>query len=174
MTTFSGPLLPLSKAPFDSLENITKWAAGLGYKGVQIPTIDKRVFDLELAVSSDTYIDEVKGICENAGVEITELSVHLQGQLLAVSPAYNESFDVFAPEEFRGNPNARTEWAIDQLKKSAIASERLGLKHMVGFTGSLAFPFLYPVPQTQERHDEYSILLLILPLAFCRLDHQQH
>ena len=75
------------QAPFDSLENITKWAAGLGYKGVQIPTIDKRVFDLELAVSSDTYIDEVKGICKNAGVEITELSVHLQGQLLAVSPA---------------------------------------------------------------------------------------
>ena len=138
------------KAPFDSLENITKWAAGLGYKGVQIPTIDKRVFDLELAVSSDTYIDEVKGICENAGVEITELSVHLQGQLLAVSPAYNESFDVFAPEEFRGNPNARTEWAIDQLKKSAIASERLGLKHMVGFTGSLAFTFLYPWPQRPE------------------------
>ncbi len=93
------------KAPFDSLENITRWAAGLGYKGVQIPTIDKRVFDLELAVCSDTYIDEVKGICKNAGVEITELSVHLQGQLLAVSPAYNESFDVFAPEEFRGNPS---------------------------------------------------------------------
>ncbi len=122
VSQIKGPAIFLAQfigdqAPFDSLENITRSPAGLGYNGVQIPTIDKRVFDLELAVSSDTYIDEVKGICKNAGVEITELSVHLQGQLLAVSPAYNESFDVFAPEEFRGNPNARTEWAIDQLKK---------------------------------------------------------
>lgn len=138
------------KAPFNSLENITKWAADLGYKGVQIPTIDKRVFDLEHAVTSDTYIDEVKGICADAGVEITELSVHLQGQLLAVAPAYNEAFDVFAPERLHGNPTARTEWAIDQLKKSAIASERLGLRHIVGFTGSLAFPFLYPWPQRPD------------------------
>ena len=137
-------------APFNSLKNIANWAGGLGYKGVQIPTIDKRIFDLELAVTSDGYLDEVKGICSDAGVEITELSVHLQGQLLAVAPAYNEAFDIFVPEHLRGNPKARTEWAEDQLKKSAIASEKLGLKHLVGFTGSLAFPFLYPWPQRPE------------------------
>ncbi len=150
-----GPALFLAQfaqdeAPFNNLENITKWAADLGYKGVQIPTIDGRLFDLEKAVSSDAYIDEIKGICADAGVEITELSVHLQGQLVAVAPAYNEAFDIFAPEAYRGNPEARTDWAIEQLKKSAVASERLGLKHTVGFTGSLAFPFLYPWPQRPQ------------------------
>ena len=134
-------------APFNSLENITKWAAGLGYKGVQIPTFDARLFDLEKAATSDTYCDEVRGICADAGVEITELSTHLQGQLVAVNPAYNEAFDAFAPAAVYGNPAARTEWAIDQMKKAAVASRKLGLKHTVSFTGSLAFPFLYPWPQ---------------------------
>ena len=134
-------------APFNSLENITKWAAGLGYMGVQIPTFDARLFDLEKAATSDTYCDEVRGICADAGVEITELSTHLQGQLVAVNPAYNEAFDAFAPAAVHGNPAARTEWAIDQMKKAAVASRKLGLKHTVSFTGSLAFPFLYPWPQ---------------------------
>lgn len=135
------------EAPFNSLENITKWAAGLGYKGVQIPTFDGRLFNLDLAAESDTYCDEVKGICADAGVEITELSTHLQGQLVAVNPVYNEAFDAFAPDHVKGNPSARTEWAVDQVKKTAQVSRKLGLDHTVSFTGSLAFPFLYPWPQ---------------------------
>lgn len=134
-------------APYNSLADITKWAAGLGYKGVQIPTFDSRLFDLEKAATSDTYCDEVKGICADAGVEITELSTHLQGQLVAVNPAYDEAFDAFAPDAVKGNPKARTEWAINQVKMAADASRRLGLDHTVSFTGSLAFPYLYPWPQ---------------------------
>ncbi len=147
-----GPALFLAQfagdeAPFNSLENITKWAAGLGYKGVQIPTFDGRLFDLDKAADSQTYCDEVKGICADAGVEITELSTHLQGQLVAVNPAYDLSFDAFAPTHVQGNPAARQAWAVDQVKKAAVASRRLGLDTTVSFTGSLAFPYLYPWPQ---------------------------
>jgi len=147
-----GPALFLAQfagddAPYNSLADITKWAAGLGYKGVQIPTFDSRLFDLEKAATSVTYCDEVKGICADAGVEITELSTHLQGQLVAVNPAYDEAFDAFAPDAVKGNPKARTEWAINQVKMAADASRRLGLDHTVSFTGSLAFPYLYPWPQ---------------------------
>lgn len=134
-------------APFNSLENITKWAAGLGYKGIQIPTFDARLFDLDKAAESDAYCDEVKGICADAGVEITELSTHLQGQLVAVHPAYDAAFDAFAPEKVHGNPKARQAWAVDQVKKAAVASRKLGLDTTVSFTGSLAFPYLYPWPQ---------------------------
>lgn len=147
-----GPALFLAQfagdeAPFNSLENITKWAAGLGYKGVQIPTFDARLFDLAKAAESQTYCDEVKGICADAGVEITELSTHLQGQLVAVNPAYDRAFDAFAPAAVHGNPNARQQWAVEQMKHAAVASRRLGLDATVSFTGSLAFPFLYPWPQ---------------------------
>ena len=154
-TTMKGPALFLAQfagdaAPFNSLEAITKWAAGLGYKGVQIPTFDARLFDLDKAAGSQTYCDEVKGICADAGVEITELSTHLQGQLVAVNPAYDAAFDAFAPASVHGNPKARQAWAVDQMTKAARVSRTLGLDTSVSFTGSLAFPFLYPWPQRPE------------------------
>ncbi len=152
MADIKGPALFLAqfagdKPPFNSLENITKWAAALGYKGVQIPSFDARLFDLDKAADSRTYCDEVKGICTDAGVEITELSTHLQGQLVAVNPAYDLAFDGFAPPELRGKPAARQEWAVGQMKKAAVAAQNLGLDTTVSFTGSLAFPYLYPWPQ---------------------------
>ncbi|AUQ68730.1 sugar phosphate isomerase/epimerase family protein [Phaeobacter inhibens] len=154
-TQIKGPALFLAQfagdeAPFNSLDTITKWAAGLGYRGVQIPTFDSRLFDLERAAESQTYCDEVKGVCADAGVEITELSTHLQGQLVAVNPAYDLALDAFAPEQCRSNPAKRQAWAVDQMHKAALASQRLGLSHTVSFTGSLAFPYLYPWPQRPE------------------------
>ncbi len=135
------------EAPFNSLASITKWAASLGYRGVQIPTWDARLFDLEKAATSSAYCDEIKGICAQSGVEITELATHLQGQLVAVHPAYDSQFDAFAPAALHGNPAARQQWAVEQLKFAAQASRNLGLDVSVSFTGALAFPYLYPWPQ---------------------------
>lgn len=135
------------EAPFDSLGAIAHWAAGLGYRGVQIPSFDARLFDLGRAAESRGYCDEVRGICAEAGVEITELSTHLQGQLVAVHPAYDLAFDAFAPTETHGNPAARQGWATEQMQLAARAARNLGLDTTVSFTGSLAFPYLYPWPQ---------------------------
>ncbi|MEQ8297335.1 MAG: sugar phosphate isomerase/epimerase [Nitratireductor sp.] len=151
-TTMKGPAIFLAQfagddAPFNSLPAIAKWAAGLGYKGVQIPTWDGRLFDLEKAASSKDYCDEAKGVCAEAGVEVTELSTHLQGQLVAVHPAYDSAFDAFAPADVHNNPKARQKWAVDQVTMAAKASRNLGLDVSVSFTGALAFPYLYPWPQ---------------------------
>jgi sugar phosphate isomerase/epimerase len=134
-------------APFNSLASIAKWAGGLGYEGVQIPTWDGRLFDLEKAANSQGYCDEVKGILSDAGVAVTELSTHLQGQLVAVHPAYDAQFDGFAPASVHGNPKARQQWAVNQMLLAAKASKNLGLTASVSFTGALAFPYLYPWPQ---------------------------
>jgi sugar phosphate isomerase/epimerase len=151
-TTIKGPAIFLAQfagdaAPFDTLPNITRWAADHGYKGVQIPTFVSSLFDLEKAAESKTYCDEIKGICAESGVEITELSTHLQGQLVAVHPAYDSQFDAFAPAAVHGKPKARQEWAVDQMMKGAVASRNLGLDVSVSFPGSLAFPYIYPWPQ---------------------------
>src|SRR6185437_7932557 len=131
-TTIKGPALFLAQfagdaAPFNSLASIVKWAGGLGYKGVQIPTWDGRLFDLEKDATSKTYCDEVKGICADAGVEVTELSTHLQGQLVAVHPAYDVQMDGFAPAKVHNNPKARQQWAVEQMKFGAKASRNFGL-----------------------------------------------
>lgn len=134
-------------APFNSLRSIGEWAAKLGFKGVQIPTWDARLFDLARAAESRTYCDEIKGVLGEQGIEISELSTHLQGQLIAVHPAYDAAFDGFAAPAVRGNPTARQQWATQQLKLAARASKNLGLKAHATFSGALAWPYLYPWPQ---------------------------
>jgi sugar phosphate isomerase/epimerase len=152
MKTIKGPGIFLAQfigdqAPFNSLEDICAWAAGLGYKGVQLPTIDTRFIDLKLAAESQTYADELTGKVRAAGLEITELSTHLQGQLVAVNPVYDALFDGFAPEALRGNPHARQQWAVQQLIYAAKASRRLGLQAHATFSGALLWPYMYPWPQ---------------------------
>jgi sugar phosphate isomerase/epimerase len=140
--TMKGPAIFLAQfagdeAPFNSLDAITRWAGSLGYKGVQIPTWDARLFDLEKAAESQDYVDEVKGVCAANGVEVTELSTHLQGQLVASHPAYDKLFDGFAPPQFHGNVEARTAWATEQLHLAARASRRFGCASHATFSGAL-------------------------------------
>ncbi|WP_395457189.1 sugar phosphate isomerase/epimerase family protein [Azospirillum melinis] len=152
MKTIKGPAIFLAQfagdaAPFNSLDGIARWAAGLGFKGVQIPSWDRRLFDLHKAATSNTYCDEIKGTLADAGVELTELSTHLQGQLVAVHPAYDALYDGFAPAEVHGRPDARQAWAVEQLYLAAKASSNLGLTAHATFSGALAWPYLYPWPQ---------------------------
>ncbi|WP_454824770.1 sugar phosphate isomerase/epimerase family protein [Paraburkholderia xenovorans] len=151
MKTIQGPAIFLAQfmgdeVPFDNLAHLAEWAAGLSFKGIQVPC-DSRLIDLEQAASSQTYCDELRETVDDAGVTITELSTHLQGQLVAVHPAYDALFDGFAAPQVRGDPAARTQWAIEQMKLAAKASQRLGLSTHVSFSGALAWPYLYPWPQ---------------------------
>lgn len=152
MKTIKGPGIFLAQfasdtAPFDRLDTIADWAAGLGYAGIQIPSWDARLFDLARAAESQVYCDEIKGMLAEKGLAITELSTHLQGQLVAVHPAYDAMFDAFAPPAVHGNPAERQRWAVEQLHLSARASRRLGLTAHATFSGALAWPYVYPWPQ---------------------------
>ncbi len=152
MKTIKGPAIFLAQfaddiAPYNSLDSICKWVSSLGYKGIQIPTWDKRLFDLDLAGESKTYCDEINGMVSDHGLEITELSTHLQGQLVAVHPAFDTMFDAFAPDDVKGNPKARTEWAKKQVMLAGTASKHLDLKAHATFSGSFIWHTFYPWPQ---------------------------
>ena len=152
MKTIKGPALFLAQfvsdeAPFNSLENIARWAASIGFKGVQIPSWDARLFDLKQAAHDLDYCAQITATLAQHGLVITELSTHLQGQLVAVHPAYDQMFDGFAPEEVRNNPKARQAWAVEQMMWAAQASKNLGLKQHASFSGALLWPFMYPWPQ---------------------------
>ena len=154
-TNIKGPGLFLAQfagdaAPFDTWDGITRWAASLGFTGVQIPAWDSRFIDLKKAASSKTYCDELAGVARENGVEITELATHLQGQLIASHPVYDESFDAFAPAAVKGNAKARQKWAVQQLLWAAKASRNLGLTSMASFSGALAWPYMYPWPQRPD------------------------
>jgi len=152
MRAIKGPAIFLAQfagdaAPFDTLDGLAGWAASLGFKGVQIPSWDGRLFDLARAAESRAYGEDVQAVLAKHGMVVTELSTHLQGQLVAVHPAYDEAFDGFAPAALRGQPAARQAWAVEQLLLAARASRNLGLTAHATFSGALAWPFVYPWPQ---------------------------
>ncbi|KHQ54652.1 MULTISPECIES: sugar phosphate isomerase/epimerase family protein [Mameliella] len=155
MKTIKGPALFLAQfasddAPFNDWGNITGWAADCGYEGVQVPSWDKRLFDLETAAGSRDYCDDFKGRAAENGIAVTELSAHLQGQLVAVHPAYDIAFDGFADASVQGDPKARQDWAVRQVRMALEASRNLGLNAMGAFSGALAWPYVYPWPQRPE------------------------
>ncbi|WP_234572118.1 sugar phosphate isomerase/epimerase family protein [Rhodohalobacter sp. 614A] len=152
MKTIKGPAIFLAQfagdePPFNDLESICKWAADLGYKGVQIPTWETGLIDVKKLAESKTFADEYKGKIEETGVVITELASHLIGQLVAVHPAYDTMFDAFAPQELHGKPKERQKWAVEQLKYTAKASKNLGLDAHITFSGALMWHTVYPWPQ---------------------------
>jgi sugar phosphate isomerase/epimerase len=152
MKTIKGPGIFLAQfasdeAPFNTLNGLAQWAAGLGFRGVQIPTLDPRLFDLKLAAESQEYCDEVRGVLSQAGLEVTELSTHIQGQLVASHAAYDVLLEGFAPPELVGDLKARQAWATEQMMWAAKASKNLGLAAHATFSGALAWPFFYPWPQ---------------------------
>src|SRR5579862_1989103 len=152
MKTIKGPGIFLAQfasdeGPYNSLEGMANWAAKLGFKGIQIPTWDRRLFDLQKAAETDGYCEEVLGIAGRAGIQITELSTHLQGQLVAAHSAYDALLAGFAPAELANDAKARQQWAVQQLLWAAKASQKLGLKAHATFSGALAWPFFYPFPQ---------------------------
>ncbi len=153
MTKIKGPAIFLAQflgdePPFDNLENISQWAADLGFAGVQIPTWDQRVIDLDRAAASKTYCDELKGKLHEIGVEVVELASYLQGQVLAMHPAYELMFQPFFPEGLKDDKI--TAWATDQLEKSVQASVNMGTKNISVLSGGLAWLMMYPWPQRPE------------------------
>lgn len=153
MKTIKGPGIFLAQFlrdedPFNSLDGLAKWVAGLGYKGVQVPTWDNRVIDLDLASGSQTYCDEYKGKLKECGITLIELAAYLQGQTMAMHPAYETMFEAFYPKGL--NSKQRTEWATGQLKKVILASEKLGTKNISVLSGGFAWHTMYPWPQRPE------------------------
>ncbi|MFU0921043.1 sugar phosphate isomerase/epimerase family protein [Kluyvera sichuanensis] len=151
MKTIKGPGIFLAQfigaePPFNTLDGLAEWAAGLGFKALQLPCNHPAIFDLQQAATSQTYCDDIAGRLAERGLVISELSTHLEGQLIAVNSAYDSAFDAFAPAALRGNPAARQQWAVESVKNAARASARLGLKAHATFSGALAWPYFYPWP----------------------------
>ena len=150
MAKIKGPAIFLAQflrdePPCDNLENIGQWVGSLGCKGVQIPSWDERVIDLSKAADSRAYCDDYRARLADMGLQPTELAGYLQGQVLALHPAYEDGFSVFHPPGLKGVE--RTEWAAGQLRQCIQASANLGLRNVPVLSGGFAWHMAYPWPQ---------------------------
>lgn len=150
MSQIKGPAIFLAQfaqdvPPYNTLPAISAWVKDLGYSGVQIPAWESRFIDLELAAQSKQYCEDLQA--QTQGLAITELATHIIGQLVAVHPAFDVLFDGFAPSHVRNNPQARTQWAVEQMSNAIKASRNLGLNVLPTFSGALLWHTFYPWPQ---------------------------
>lgn len=150
MNSIQGPALFLAQfvrdqAPFNSLDEICRWAASLGYKGVQMPAWESRFIDLARAAESQAYCDDLRARLAAVGVQLTELNAALAGQVMGIHPAYEVAFQAFYPRGL--DDRARVAWATEQLKLTLRAAARLGTKCVPVLPGGLAWHLVYPWPQ---------------------------
>jgi sugar phosphate isomerase/epimerase len=153
MPKMKGPAIFLAQfmrdeEPYNNIDNIARWAADLGYRGVQIPGWDPRAIDLDKAAESKTYCDDYRGLLQEMGLEVTEVTGYLAGQVLAVHPAYEIMFEAFHPPGLKGNE--RTEWAVGELKKCIYASVNMGTSVIPVLSGGFAWHTIYPWPQRPD------------------------
>jgi sugar phosphate isomerase/epimerase len=157
MKTMKGPGIFLAQfigaqAPFNTLDGMAQWAAGLGYQALQIPCNHPAIFDVERAATSQTYCDDSRRLAEH-GLVISELSTHLEGQLVAVHPAYDAAFDAFAPPRCAKSAGAPAVGG-GKVRQAAVASARLGLQAMRPFPDRWRGLFYPWPPHNQSRIDE--------------------
>ena len=153
MAKMKGPAIFLAQfirdeEPYDSIDNIGRWVADLGYTGVQIPGWDPRAIDIDRAAESKTYCDEYRGKLKEMGLELTEVTGYLAGQVLAMHPAYEILFEGFHPPGLKGD--TRTAWAAGELVKCIRASVNMGTDVIPVLSGGFAWQMVYPWPQRPD------------------------
>jgi sugar phosphate isomerase/epimerase len=149
MQTIKGPAIFLAQfladePPFNTIKSIALWAASLGYKGVQVPSWDSRLIDLNTAAQSKTYCEDYLAQIEDQGLELVELAAYIQGQAMGISPAYELLFQHFFPKKL--SDRERMLWASTQLKNTILAAEKMGTTNVSVLSGGLAWPYMYPWP----------------------------
>ncbi|HET7559161.1 MAG TPA: sugar phosphate isomerase/epimerase family protein [Limnochordia bacterium] len=129
-----------------------------GYDGAELACWGDH-FDVEKGAADKAYCDERRALLQKHGLGCWAISNHLTGQLV-LDPTDHRT-DAWVPASVAGNPQAKREWAIDQMKKSAKAAKNFGVGVVPGFTGSGIWHFIYPFPPVSDEdikkgYDEFA------------------
>lgn len=141
VTIFTGQWTDLT------LEEIAKLANEWGYDGLEIATWGH--IDVSRAATDDEYVQEVKDILKKYDLSCTALGCHLPSQ--CVGDLWDPRLDGFAPAEFAGKPDEIRNWAIEEVKNTARAAEKMGCDVVTGFMGSAVWKYWYSFPQTTAK-----------------------
>lgn len=134
---------PLYRRSFhDALATIRE----LGFAGMELP-LDARSPFVDLPQLLRGGADDLRAAIDAAGLELTAVSIHQEGQLL-LGPHHEDTDRIFA-----GTPEQKIAYATERLCQAADAAHLLGVDVVVGFVGcedwSRFFP--WPAPDGWER-----------------------
>ena len=141
ITIFSGQWADLP------LETLCQKAADFGYDGIELACWGDH-FDIERALSDDSYAQRQHDILEKHGLKCFAVSNHLVGQ--AVCDRIDERHESILPPEIWGDgkEDGIRQRASENMKNAARAAARFGVPVVNGFTGSSIWGYLYSFPTT--------------------------
>ncbi len=139
------------------LETICQKVSQWGYDGLELACWGDH-FDVQKAVIDDAYCKGRQDLLAKYGLKCWSISNHLVGQM--VLDPLDERTDDWAPAEARGNSETKRAWAIQEMKDTARAAQKLGVRVVNGFTGSSIWHLLYSFPPVSDRmiDDGYRLL----------------
>ena len=127
------------------LETLAKKARDWGYDGLELACWGDH-FEVDRALSEDGYVKGRRDLLAKHGLQVHAISNHLVGQ--AVCDRIDERHRSILPPRVWGDgkPERVQERAAEEMKNTARAAARLGVKVVPGFTGSSIWHLLYSFP----------------------------
>jgi sugar phosphate isomerase/epimerase len=138
-TLFTGQWADL---PF---EKVAELAGQWGYDGLEIAVsgdhLDAWRWD------DDAYIQDRLDILERNGLKVWAISNHLKGQAVCDDPIDFRHQAIVGPRVWGdGSPEGVRSRAAEEMKLTARLAQRLGVKTVVGFTGSSIWQYVAMFP----------------------------
>jgi sugar phosphate isomerase/epimerase len=128
------------------LETLAEKAAAWGYDGLELACWGDH---FEVAKAEDPkYLAGRKALLAKHGLVCQALGSHLVGQL--VLDRSDARSDAWVPANVRGDAEAKSAWAADEMKRTARAAAALGVGVVTGFVGSSIWPLWYSFPPVSE------------------------
>ncbi|MEO2005610.1 MAG: sugar phosphate isomerase/epimerase [Candidatus Poribacteria bacterium] len=130
------------------LEELAPKAKEFGYDGLELACWGDH-FEVDKALEDDNYCQSRWAILKKNGLSCVAISNHLVGQAMCDKiDARHEA--ILTPRIWGdGNPSGVQQRAIDEMKDTARAAAKFGVKVVNGFTGSGIWPLLYSFPPNQ-------------------------
>ena len=132
------------------LATLVEKAAALGFDGLELACWGDH-FDVEKALSDDGYIQTRWDILNKHGLKCFAISNHLVGQVVS-DAIIDERHKGILPARLwgDGDPEGVRRRAAEEVKNTARAAAKFGVKVVNGFTGSPVWHMLYRFPPTSD------------------------
>ena len=165
-----------------TLDEVAELAAGWGYDGLEIAVsgehLDASRWD------DDDYIADRLGVLEKHGLKCWAISNHLKGQAICDDPIdFRHEAIVGSAVWGDGDPEGVRQRAAEDMKNTARLAQKLGVKTVIGFTGSKIWKYVAmfpPVPQSvidegyQDFADRWNPILDVFDECGVRFAHEVH
>jgi sugar phosphate isomerase/epimerase len=130
-------------------EEMCRKATDFGYEGLELACWGDH-FEVQRAVDDPNYVGDKRDLLDRYDLQCHAISNHLAGQ--AVCDIIDRRHQSILPPHVWGDgkPEGVNQRAVEEMKNTARAAQKLGVPVVNGFTGSSIWHLLYSFPPVPE------------------------